>query len=265
MGLYIKIPDVTFTKYIGIAEIEDEPIIPDVPDVPDEPTVPDTYPVTDTLKGLYYLGGTQDESIADHSGNGNNATATGTITYADGYATFADSGVTNRMDTPVLTSPENQTTIVALFRVPTGIRSIASTYEANKGGFVFTNDRTYLRAVVDGTPNAGVNVCFKNAGGVAISVGVENFALCALSINANSCRVVKDDNGSLVELLNTTENPCNWQNAIIIGGYKGNMSMNDTADIALVSIHEGDMTDEQLQQIFAYVRYYGESKGLTIE
>ena len=310
MGVAIRIADATFTKYIGIAEIEEKPcqhvyddgvvtlaptcseggvktytctlcghtyteVIPATGEhtyvdgycsVCGDMDIPTTYPVTDTLKGLYYLGGTQAESIVDRSDNGNTATVKGTITCADGYATFADNGVTNRLDTPVLPSTENKTTIVALFRVPTGIRSIASTFETGKGGFVLTNDRTYLRAIIDGTANTGANVRFTNAGGVAIAVGVENFALCAMSIDNNSCRVVKDANGSLVELLNTTENPCNWVNTISIGGNRTNMSFNDTADIALVSIHEGDMSDAQLRHIFAYVRNkYAVDKGLTIE
>lgn len=257
MGVYIKIPNVTFTKYIGIAEIEDEPIIPDVPD---EPTVPTTYPVIDTLKGLYYLGGNANDSVVDRSGNGNKATVKGTITYADGYATFTDNGVTNRMDTPVLTSPENTTTIVALFRVPTGRRYIASTFETNKGGFALTNSRAYLRAVIDGTVTAGANKDFSGA------VGASDFGLCAMSISANSCRVVKDANGSLVTLLNTTSTPCNWTNAITIGGAKSGLSYDAAADIALISIHEGDMTDEQLKQIFNYVRNkYAVDKGLTVE
>ncbi|MBR6728169.1 MAG: hypothetical protein IKM08_08235 [Clostridia bacterium] len=252
----MKIPDVTFKNYIGIAEIEETPV---VPDVPDEPTVPDTYPVTDTLKGLYYLGGTAADSVVDHSGNGNNATVKGTITYADGYATFTGTGTTNRMDTPVLTSYENNTTIVALFRVPTGNRSIVSTFDTNQGGFVFANSRAHINAAIDGV-GSGVNKVF------AHTVGADNFALCAISVNNDVCRVVKDANGTIEELLNYTgENICNWQNAVTIGGYRANVSWNDTADIALVSIHEGDVTDEQLQQIFAYVRWYGESKGLTIE
>jgi hypothetical protein len=41
--------------------------------------------------------------------------------------------------------------------------------------------------------------------------------------------------------------------------------MNDNADIAFVSIHEGELIDAQLQQIFAYVRKYGEDNGLVID
>lgn len=277
MGVYIKIPNVTFTKYIGIAEITDEPIVPDVPDVPvcehvydneydttcnkcgavREVDVPDTYPVTDTLKGLYYLGGTVDESLVDHSGNGNNATLVGSITTADGYATFTGTGTTNRMDTPIKTSVENKTTAVVMFRVPTGMRSIVSNYKgSNNYGFVFTNNRAYITA--DG-----------NSGNKAFSATINsatNFAICAISIDVNSCRVVKDGNGTLVELMNFTDGGIyQWTQTFSIGGYRSNLSMNENADIALVSIHEGEVSDPQLQQIFEHVRWYGESKGLTIE
>lgn len=245
MGVCIKIPDVTFKNDIGIAEIEETPVVPDVPD---------TYPVTDTLKGLYYLGGTQDESLVDHSGNGNNATALGTITYADGYATFADSGVYNRIDTPVLTSVENKTTVVALFRVPTGLRPIASNYTANDAGYVLTNK--IVRIVAGG---AGANHNY-NTG----QINSQNFALIAFTLDRNGGRVVRDVNGSNNTLVTASVTPDAWTGTHVIGGYRSNMSMNDTADIALVAIHEGDVTDEQLQQIFAYVRWYGESKGLTI-
>jgi hypothetical protein len=255
MGVYIKIPNVTFTKYIGIAEIEDEPITPDVPDVPDEPTVPDTYPVTDTLKALYYLGGTQDESLVDQSGNGNNATVIGTgITYSDGYATFTGAGNSNRLKTELLPSVTDGITVVALFRVPTGKRAIVSNYKSGNAGFAFTNDRVEF---VSGA-------AFSRGTFTAIN-STDNFAICAWNINQNGYSAVRDVNGTLTELKSGNATVDDWTQPLCIGGYYTNISLNDTADIALVSIHEGDVTDEQLQQIFAHVRWYGESKGLTIE
>lgn len=257
MGIAIKISDATFTKYIGIAEFtEDDPVIPDVPDTPDEPTVPDTYPVTGTLKGLYYLGDTVDKSLVDHSGNSNNATAVGTITCTDGYATFTGAGTANRIDTHVNVPYGNKVTAVALFRVPTGTRSIVSNYKGNSNyGFVLTNSRVYATATV---ASNGGNKVFT-------AINSNNFAICAISVDTSSVRVVRDLGGAFKELLDIPLDVAEWTQAITIGGYLSNISYNDDADIALVSIHEGDVSDTQLKQIFAYVRNYGESKGLTIE
>lgn len=259
MGVYIKIPNVTFTKYIGIAEIEDEPIIPDVPD---EPTVPDIYPVTDTLKGLYYLGGTADESLVNHA-NGDivpTIPSSATVTFADGYASFDGAMNADRISTNVNVSPENGVTMVALFRVPTGKRSILSTNQnsVTGKGVTFTNDRAY--AYIGGT---GGQHLYPNG-----SINTSNFVLCAFTASVDGVRAVKsENNGGVTELLTVAGVVDVWSASagVTIGGGQQNLSYGDPADIALVSIHEGDVTDEQLQQIFEHVRWYGESKGLTIE
>lgn len=256
MGVYIKIPNVTFTKYIGIAEIEDEPIVPDVPDVPDEPTVPDTYPVTDTLKGLYYLGGTQDETLVDHSGNGNNASVQGAVTYADGYATFTGAPNANRINTPIQVSTTTKNTIVALFRVPTGIRHIASNLSNSTThlGFACSNGSVFV--VAGGSTNNN----FQS------TINTSNFTIVAWSVDSDGVRVVRDVDGSVVEVMSKPLNVDAFTETLVIGGARQGLSWTADADIALVSIHEGDMTDEQLQQIFNYVRNkYAVDKGLTVE
>lgn len=245
MGICIKIPDVTFKNYIGIAEIEETPVVPDVPD---------TYPVTDTLKGLYYLGGTQEDSLVNHAEGGSNAGITGSIIATDGYATFTGGHRDARVDTNITTSVENKTTIVALFRVPTGERYIVSNYAASTPGVCFTNGRTTV--FLGSTSNKTYSTVLNG----------ENFVLCAWSVDGDGFTVVQDLSGTQRELLTYSEPGCltGFTKPWVIGGCAANLSYNETADIALVAIHEGDVTDEQLQQIFAHVRWYGESKGLTI-
>ena len=257
MGIAIRIADATFTKHIGIAEIEDDPIIPDVPD---EPTVHDTYPVTDTLKGLYYLGGTEAESLVNHAEGGSNATVPSNSTFAvsDAYATFTGNEGSSRIATGITTAPTNKTTIIGLFRVPTGVRVIASNRAYQTSHITLTNWQASYR--VGGT---GSYTRFKDN---QIINSDANFALLAMTANTDGCRVVRHSDGELVELANYSGGIDEWTTQqFFIGGAAANASENATADIALVSIHEGEMTDEQLQQIFAHVRWYGESKGLTIE
>lgn len=262
MGLYIKIPNVTFKNYIGIAEIEDEPIIPDVPDVPDEPTITDTYPVTDTLKGLFYLGGNPTDSLFNHAvedGGTAEIPSTASVDFSNAnYATFSGDMKASRITTRVITAaPESGVTMVALFRVPTGNRSIVSAYQtsANKG-FVFGNERCYAHAGSGGQRHYDT------------AVNSDNFAICAFYAGPNGLRVVKSGNdGAVSKIYQLNDALTAWtaSGGITIGGGQTNVSFNDTADIALVSIHEGEVGEELLQDIFAHIRWYADSKGLTIE
>lgn len=255
MGVYIKIPNVTFKKYIGIAEIEDEPIVPDVPDEPVLVTI-DDYPVKDsTLKGLYDLSGTQTEAIKDHSGNGNDATVVGTgVTFEGNFAHFTGANLENHIATGVSTSVANKTTIVALFRVPTGARSIVSNYSSTKG-FNFTNKMVYIEAVSNGGSKT-----FNDT-----TVGANGFAICAVSVDANGLRAVKYNNGALDELVSATTEPKACSTDFRIGGSPATTNPANDADIALVAIHEGAMTEAQLESICEFVKTYGEQNGLTIE
>lgn len=293
MGVLIKIAGATFTNYIDTVDIPDEPecehnivhyaaVAPTATDdgnveywhctvcgwywLDEALTIATTadgvvlpaigvYPVTDTLKGLYYLGGTQDDSLVDQSGNGNDATVTGTgVTFADGYASFTENGNLNRINTPILPTTDKKTTIVALFRVPTGYRSIVANYKSSNNGFIFTN---YRVEVV--TSGAFDKTAYPSA------INSNNFAICAWTIDQNGFQAVKDSGGDHTQLAAKEIAVDTFKQNIVIGGYYTNVSYNDNADIALVSIHEGELSDPQLKQIFAFVRNYGESKGLTIE
>lgn len=329
MGLYIKIPNVTFKNYIGIAEIEDDPIIPDVPVVPDEPDTPDvpshTHSVThvaakaatttaagnieywycagcntywsdasltneitqaetvipkleepeitpnidpvSNIKGLYYFDkATVQGCIANQVEGGVAPQMPTNSSFAcnGDYATFTGTMLASRISSNIFKSkPENGMTLVALFRVPSDVeafRSIFSTLQkAEQKGVVFTNNRAY--GYFDGTGGAlSLNYNqFNNS---------NNFAIYAFSATPNGVRVVKSvSDDQITELLNADNIADNWtcSGGVTIGGGQLNVGFNADADIALVSIYEGGMADDQLKQIFAYVRAYGEQKGLTIE
>lgn len=262
MGVYIKIPNVKFTKYIGVAEIEDEPI---VPDVPDEPSIPDTYPETDSLKGLYYFGGTVADSLVNRVEGGENATIPSSASdfdVADGYATFTGGMKDNRISTNLYKAkPSAGLTMIALLRVSTegGARSIFSTLQQGTSkGVVLTNKRQYGYFNGSGTSE------YVDCDPPVIS---DNFAICAWSVKPDGLRMVKSTNGGIQVLLDNDWVADDWTNSagVTIGGGQYNVGYASDADIALASIHEGVLTDEQLRNIFAYVRYYGESKRLTIE
>ena len=281
MGVLIKINDATFKKYIGTAEITDEPITPDVPDIPDAPVceheydndydttcnicgavrevvIPDTYPATDTLKGLYYLGGDQEATLANHADGGSDAGLTGSLAYADGYATFTGDYNDSRIDTNIITSAENKTTVVALFRVREGVRYIVSNLASVKSA-CFTN--TAATHFTDAIKSVSYDEWLHT----------EDFVLCVFTVDKDGCSAMQDVNGVQTELLNKAakfEADClagGFTTPWVIGGSAKNVSYNATADIAMVSIHEGEVTDEQLTQILAHVRWYAESKGLTVE
>lgn len=259
MGIAIRIADATFTKYIGVVEFtEDEP---DIPVVPDEPTVPDAYPVTDTLKGLYYLGGTLDESLVNRKEGGTNATAGSGVSVNDGnpYATFTGTESSGRIMTGITTSADNTTTIVALFRVPTGKRLIVSNGASSKPHLTLSNKdvRYWKETVRSDVPFEGGDI-----------VSTTNFALVALTASTDGLRAVKSTvGGDFVTLASDNSGVDAWSaTGFSIGGASVGFSYTDTADIALVSIHEGDVTDLQLKQIFNYVRNkYAVDKGLTVE
>lgn len=230
---------------------------------PDEPAVtPDINPAGN-IKGLFYLGGNQTDSLFNHAVEGGGTAeipSTASVNFENSsYATFTGDMKASRITTWVFTAaPENGVTMVALFRVPTGVRSIVSAYQNSaNNGFVFCNDRSY--AYVDGT---GAQRYYDTAVN-----STDSFAICAFYAGPNGLRVVKSVDSGLSELYSLAGVVDSWTASagITIGGGQANVSFGDPADIALVSIYEGDVSDLQLEQIFAFVREYGESKDLTID
>lgn len=226
-----------------------------------DPNVPytiDEYPVQDTLKGLYDLGGTAEATVANHASNPANtqtAVLQGAYEMADNYVTF--SGATNscRMLTYVPATLENKVTLVALFSVPDGYRNIIGNATATLGLSLF-NDRILLYA--NGTT---VDPRYPS------SINSQNFAVLALTADENGCRVVRYSNGVLNTLVDYEGAVDGWTASsvpFIIGGSSTGANYK-AARISLAAIHEGKLTDAQLESVCEFVKAYGEQKGLTIE
>lgn len=271
MGVLIKIDGVTFDpkNIIDTVEIPDEPIVPDEPVVP--VTIAD-YPVTDTLKGLYDLGGTAEASLVNHAPEPHvNTTAEkfdGTYAVADDYITFSGATNSTRMHTYLRLPLDHGLTYIAMFSVPTNARVLIGNRSA---GGAATAYGVTLR-------NDGVE--FGNNGTYVIrtfpAINSDNFAILAMTVDENGLRVVRYTNDALIAPLYNSADDTDfvsidkWAagssgNAIGIAGYSQSGNAHYDADISLAAIHEGVLTDEQLTEICAFVKNYGEQKGLTIE
>ena len=235
---------------------------------PDKVWAIDEYPVTDTLKGLYDLGGTVEASLVNHAPN---PVATGapsisgdTHTVSEDYITFNGESKNRMMPTLPMHKLENGIVLVALFSTPTGTqtRPLISNRRAGTGaryvGMGLYSDRVEI--AVEGATTAGVYNFDE-------PVHSNNFAILAFSGNTSGYRVVRYSNGTLTTLLEYTGSVNGWEtNTFQIGGDgTGNVYPNAPAHISLAAIHEGDVTAKQLESICEFVKAYGEQKGLTIE
>lgn len=272
MGVLIKIDGATFNEKYIIDKVEvpdDEPVVPDEPIVP--VTITD-YPVQDGLKGLYDLGGTQEASLVNHAPEPHINTADekidGTYTVADDYIAFSGATNTTRMHTYLRLPLANSLTYIVLFRAPTNARVLIGNRSAggsaNSSGVSLRND-----GVEFGNNGAYVARTFP-------AINSDKFAILAMTVDENGLRVVRYTNDALsAPLYNSADDPDfvsidpwltgSTGNAVAIAGYGMANNAGHDADIALAAIHEGVMTDEQLTEICAFVKAYGEQKGLTIE
>lgn len=242
------------------------------PEIPEEPKTIDDYPVKDGLKGLYDLGGTAEASLVNHAPEPHVNTADekidGTYTVADDYITFSGATNSTRMHTYLRLPFENAITYVSLFRVPSGARVLIGNRSgqpaSDSHGVSLRND-----AVEFGNNGTYVNRPFT-------AINSDNFAILAMTAGEGGLRVVRYTNGELSDPLydsgddNTFVSLDRWDdgsngNAVAIAGYSKSGNAKSDADIALTAIHDGVMTDEQLTEICAFVKTYGEQKGLTIE
>lgn len=225
------------------------------------------YPVQDTLKGLYDFGGTAEASVVNHAPTPHINTADvalhkpENITISEDYCTFTGNTTTSKVLTYLRMPLANAVTAVALFRVPEGVREIVANSTGGSGvtsiGFSLLNDRLSF----------GVNGALTSRTFTAINS--DNFAILAVTVEPNGCRVERYTNGGLVNLVDFEGTVEAWQagstgNAIQIGG-GGKSNIYPDADISLAAVHEGVLTDEQLESICQFVKNYGEQKGLTIE
>lgn len=264
MGVLIKIAGAKFIDPYIIGKVD----IPDVPDEPVEPVTIADYPVQDGLKGLYDLGGTAEATLVNHAPEPHINTADEKLeslaVVSEDYCTFT--GVANkcRLLTYLRMPLQNAITAVVLFRVQDGLRPLLSNRTggstANAVGVTIMNDRVLYGKDGNAEPSA---ISFAQINSST------NFAILAMSVSAERVDAYRYTNGALNNLghFEGAVNP--WLtgstgNAIQVGG-TGKSDEYKDADISLVAIHEGVMTDEQLTEICAFVKNYGEQKGLAIE
>lgn len=282
MGVLFKINGAKFTApyIIDTVDTPDEPIVPDEPIIP--VTIED-YPVQDTLKGLYDLGTamvSEDNTVINHAPSASPATATldadgEPYDMGEGYVTFVGSTTKSRLECGLTTnlSTEGGITVVALFSTPSGSRPIVgnrrATSTAGDADIVGFNLQNDLVQVGDPslTSTKGVKtIQFDNRVNTA---NAETFAILTMRATPNGIVVKRYTNGGLTNVLNYEGVVTAWvssgstANKIQIGGCTSNGS--DTSHISLAAIHEGVVTDEQLTEICAFVKQYGEQKGLTVE
>lgn len=263
MGILIVCKGADFSK-CAVDKVE----LPDEPTIPDEPVVPVSiadYPVQDTLKGLYDLGGTAEASVVNHAPTPHINTKTtelyGMVTVEEDYCAFTGNDNAARVLTYLRIPLENAVTAVVLFRVADGIRTILSNRTGGSTALA-VGASLMNNCVVFSTNDAITQREFP-------AIGSDNFAILAMTVAPNGVRVVRYTNGALNELVNFEGVVDAWQtgstgNAIQIGG-NGKSNAYQDGDVSLAAIHEGVMTDEQLESICEFVRKYGKQKGLTVE
>ena len=237
-----------------------------------------SYPVQDGLQGLYDLGGT--DSVVNSALNPTVSPVGGTAkldfsgggSVADNHATFTGLINKSRLVTYLRLPLANKITAIILFRVPTGQdttvprplisnRTGGST-EADIG--VSLSHKKVIFAATGDTYEKPTEVTFNPI------ESDNNFAILALSVATDGLKVYRYTNGNLDNLVDYTEKTINaWPtgnsgNAIVFGG-AGNSNGGNNVDISLAAIHTGDVSVPQLTDICAFVKAYGEQKGLVIE
>ena len=228
------------------------------------------YPVTDTLIGLYDLGGTADASLANRSAevggtDGTDHSKTPDLqgaTVSEDWVTFTGLANQSRMLTYVPTSLTAETiTLVALFSVPAGQTPLNRVIIGNRGGSTATTQM--------GISLWNDGVRFGSNGKLTTksfaSINSNNFAILALTMDESHIRVVRYSNSGVTTLLEYEGHIEAWTNRYFVLGGDSTSTGGGTAHISLAAIHKGDMKDEQLEEICRFVKTYGEKKGLTIE
>lgn len=231
MGVLIKCNDADFTNYIGIAD----------------------YPILPSLKNLYYFGGTQAESIKDHSGNGNDGTVAGTITVNTHSITFGGTGNANKITAQNPTYGTTKISAVAMVK-KTGKRGLVSTGTNTNYGFTLGTERSmyYSGSVWDMTYS------------LQDSAG---FYILALVIGDDGGTVYRSFSNSVVNVLahNDAANVrVDTTRSVNFGGTGYNWAMNGSADIAVAAYYEDALTQDQLKNTFSFLRLYAEKNGLTL-
>lgn len=265
MGVLIKIENALFDEQNVIGTI----------DIPVDPVYLTEYPVQDTtLKGLYDLGGTLAASLVNHAPEANLTGETATAQYdglsddaeimKENYIAFPAGGASDyRIKTYIRSPLANKVTAVALFSVPAGGNYGNRVIIGNRGG----------GTTVESVGISMLNDCVRFATDGALTqqayegggINSASFAILAIQASADGVKVVRYTNGELSTLQEFSGSVDAWStNALQIGGC-GDANQYDAANIAFAAMHEGEITDTQLEEICAFANAYGRYKGLTIE
>ena len=233
MGVLIKCNDADFTNYIGIAD----------------------YPIFPSLKNLYYFGGTQAESIKDHSGNNNDGIVVGNITVNTHSITFSDTGTANKITAQKPTVGINKITAIAMFK-KTGLRGLVSNGPTNLGGgFCLGTGRSIYSA------------------GSAKSINYEQlpdangYYILGLVIGEDGGTVYRSVSEASIAELGYNDSAyitANQNYPITFGATGYHWAMDGSADIAVAAYYEDALTQDQLKNTFSFLRLYAEKNGLTL-
>lgn len=231
MGVLIKCSDTEFTNYIGIAD----------------------YPILSSLKNLYYFGGTQAESIKDHSGNGNDGTVSGSITVNSHTITFSGTGTEDKITAQNPTEGTSKITALALFK-KTGKRGLVQNGAGTSSGFALGTERSLY-----------FSGSFKDM--TYTLPDSTGFYILALVVGADGGTVYRSVSDSAVGVLAHNDAANVLPSAIRsvnFGGTGYNWSMNGSADIAVAAYYEDALTVDQLKDTFGFLRLYAEKYNLTL-
>lgn len=240
MGILLKAQDANFSNYIAVAE----------------------YPIINALKNLYYIRGNAEISVADHSGNGNNGTVTGTVAFEQNYATFNGAPASSAIILPNAMNVGAHIAGIVAYKA-TGDRMLLgelspSTASAGKG-FNFASNKLYY-AIEGGAGTQILNFSVtKNA----------NFNIVAFRISETTIKVYQFTGGVLVEIASQSISNGIIRNdtanrTIYVGGNYYNFGDQGSVSIACASYYEGIVTNEQLNGACSFVKTYMDIIGLSV-
>lgn len=241
MGVVIRLDDVEFENYVGVAD----------------------YPILSSLKNLYYMGGSAELSLKDNSGNKNNGTAVGTITYNASDAVFADTATANKVTAQEINGSFEGITVIGLFKI-SGDRAIVSAggNGSVSDGMLSVSPSKILYCSDTDTNLRNINISLPSS---------NNYYIEAWVIEPTGHHVYIDYLGSGLTLIqsgtgtgNSVKVYKNNTKKLVVGGSAENMSLNGTMNLAMCAFYNAAITQDQIKDAVAFMRVYGERKGFTI-
>lgn len=241
MGVLIRCNDSDFSNYVGVA----------------------MYPMTETLKNLYYMGTDAEKTAKDESGNGNNGTIVGTVSYQDGYAEFSGTGTSNVMRAEDLPQTAAGVAGVALVKI-SGNRAVFSNGTSVNSGCLIMSPNRFVFGTDTSEALADIRYALPSGDG---------FYVLAWVLTTTGYGVYVMQNGSVVKLASGsvsgnaiklyTGATANYKK-LHIGGSSYNFAMDGTADIAAAGFYVGTPTESEIKDAMGYLKIYGEHVGLTV-